>query len=628
MTGSILSVLDWGLIIGALLLFMGVGIISRSKGSDFKSKFLGGGKLPWWVAGTSMVATTFAADTPLAVSELVNQGGIAQNWLWWSFVFGGVLTAVIFAPLWKRSGVGTELEFITFRYGGKAALGLRQFKSVYLGLFMNVFILGWVNLAMHSIVSLVFNCSPEQGYYIVFGLFILSAIYTHIGGLRGVAYADVIQFILAMGGCVILAVLVVNSEDIGGLTGLKSRLPDSYFEFFPSMGEENGMGVLQLTYGAFIAFFAVQWWASWYPGAEPGGGGYVAQRFLGTDSPKEAKKATLLFQIGHYCIRPWPWILVGLCAIALYSPEFSGVVDPGTNVLAQEFLAAGGNISELANQAFISGLENKDAVVQAITYNHSPRLGFVYVMVDFLPAGLMGLLIVAFLAAYMSTIGTQLNWGASYLFNDLVAIQHPKLAEEKPGRVSFGIQVVLIAIGMLVTLCIDSISGVWSFVLECGSGLGLVLILRWFWKRINVYSEISATVAPLIFYTLIWLFKMYWPFSEELLAWCETQKIFFFINVILTSITWVSVTLLTKPESADVLRRFAVAVNPPFGNWGKEGGKLVDKPGDLLLSWLFGIVLVLSLLFCIGGLLFDFNFGLIFGGIALVSAVLLAKYLK
>lgn len=609
----------------ALLSFIYIGIRSRSTGGDFKSKYLGGGKLPWWVAGTSMVATTFAADTPLAVAELVHQGGIAQNWLWWSFVFGGVLTAVIFAPLWKRSGVNTELEFITFRYSGKAAMWLRQFKSVYLGLFMNVFILGWVNLAMHSIAMTILGCTSTEAYFVVFGLFVLSAVYTYIGGLRGVAYADVLQFVLAMTGCIVLAVIVVNNERVGGVDGLMEKLPEHYFNFFPELGSdqaESSGGWLQLTYGAFLAFFAVQWWASWYPGAEPGGGGYVAQRFLGTDNESEAKKATMLFQIGHYCLRPWPWILVGLCAVALYSPSLMDIPAALSGEI-EAYLQGGGTLEALGSQPFLDGVANKEALLKAYQYQASPRLGFVYAMTDFLPSGLLGLLVVAFLAAYMSTIGTQLNWGASYLFKDLVEINYPKATQDKPKTVSLLIQVVLVVVGMTITWFIDSISGVWSFVLECGSGLGLVLILRWFWSRINVYSEISATIAPLLFYTIMYALRLNWPFDPELLTWMEANKVFFFINVVLTTVVWIAVTFLTQRESDEVLQRFVAKVQPPFGNWKKYGEVINPGRMNLIGTWIIGVCVVLSTLFAIGGLFFDMemaigcSFTVLFGGIGL-----------
>ncbi|HNT81124.1 MAG TPA: Na+:solute symporter, partial [Bacteroidia bacterium] len=370
-----LHVIDWIIIFAFLGISFFIGFYYKNQSSKSLSDyFLGGRQLPWYLAGISMVATTFAADTPLAVTELVGQKGIAGNWLWWNFLLGGMLTTFFFARLWYKANVLTEIELIEFRYSGKHAAILRGFKALYLGLFMNCLIIGWVNVALAEILKVYFNLEHTEAFLCVGGFMVLTMIYSSLGGLKGIAVTDVFQFTIAMLGCIILAVIVLNSDKIGGITGLKSKLPKETFNFFPEFGNTSHNGVFVIGIGAFLAHIAVQWWASWYPGSEPGGGGYVAQRMMSTRNEKESVYATLLFQIAHYCLRPWPWIIIALCSLVLY-PELT--------------------------------TENKKA-------------GFVMTMKDFLPAGLQGLLLVAFFAAYMSTISTQLNWGASYLVNDLV----------------------------------------------------------------------------------------------------------------------------------------------------------------------------------------------------------------
>jgi SSS family solute:Na+ symporter len=359
--------IDWSIIILFLLTSLGIGIYYKKKSSGSLSDFfLGGRNLPWYIAGTSMVATTFAADTPLAVAELVANNGIAGNWLWWSFLLGGTLTTFFFAPLWRKANVLTEVELLELRYDGKKAALLRGFKAIYLGVFINILIIGWVNLALNALLVVFFDIPPNEVLYYTGAAMLLAALYSSLGGLWGVAVTDAFQFVIAMIGSIVLAVIVVNSEQVGGIAGLKEKLPPGSLNFFPQIGDGSLGAGLTLSFGAFLAYAGFQWWASWYPGAEPGGGGYVAQRMMSTKSPKDSVYATLLFQIGHYCIRPWPWIIVALCAVVLY-PDLA-VADK--------------------------------------------KLGYVMAMKEFLPTGMKGLLLAAFLAAYMSTISTQLNWGA------------------------------------------------------------------------------------------------------------------------------------------------------------------------------------------------------------------------
>jgi SSS family solute:Na+ symporter len=582
-----LELIDW-LIIG--LYFVVTGFIglrySKQAGKDTTGFFLGGRNLPWYLAGTSMVATTFAADTPLAVTELVAKNGIAGNWLWWSFLFGGMLTVFFFSRLWRRANILTEVELIELRYSGQPAKFLRGFKGLYLGLFMNTLIIGWVNLAMISILKVFFGISTQEAFLYAAVMMLITAIYSSVSGLLGVAVTDAFQFIVAMIGCIVLAFLVLNSDRIGGIEGLKDKLPGWSLDFFPEVKGHSYTGnvatTLTISVGAFLAYVGVQWWASWYPGAEPGGGGYVAQRMMSTKNEKHSIYATLLFQVAHYCIRPWPWIIVALCAMVLY-PELS--------------------------------MENK-------------KEGFVMAMRDFLPAGMKGFLLVAFFAAYMSTLATQLNWGASYLINDVYKrfIKRPEAfatnnASEKHYVVISRITTVLImVISLAVTTQMQTISGVWSFLIECGAGLGLVLILRWYWWRINAWSEIVATIAPFIGYGISrYGLNMQFPDS-------------FFITVGFTTISWLLATYMTEPTDDEKLKSFYRRIHP--GGWWEPirlatGMKKSDQQmGKLVVCWLSAVAMTYSILFLTGSLIFhEWMNALIYAGIALASWLLLRVFI-
>lgn len=558
----LLSASDIFIIAAYLLTALLISFYFKKKGSKTLADFFTGGRsMPWYIAGVSMVATTFAADTPLAVTELVAKNGISGNWLWWNMLIGGMLTTFFFARLWRRAGINTELELIELRYGGKPAALLRGFKAVYLGLFMNCLIIGWVNLALVDILMVFFGVPAEDVYWYVAAAMVFTAFYSSLSGIWGVAVTDALQFVIAMLGCIVLAILVLNSEQIGGMSGLISQLPDWSLFFFPTIGQSEAVsGTLNISLGAFFAFLGVQWWASWYPGAEPGGGGYVVQRMLSTRSESDSILATLFFQVAHYALRPWPWIVVALCSLVLY-PELA---------------------------------------------NGNQKLGYVYAMRDYLPDGLRGLLLVAFLAAYMSTISTQLNWGASYLMNDFYLRFFIK-----PDQVSFRKQkhlvntsrfivFLLMAIGLYATTRMTSISKVWEFIIECGAGLGLVLILRWFWWRINAWSEISATIAPFIGYAIghFYLEKI---FGESFI---ENKGPFLF-TVLFTTVIWIVVTMLTAPENEKVLQNFYQRIMPP-GNWKhfSEGSKANMQIPKLLLSWFCAVVFTYSCLFFIGKLIF------------------------
>ncbi len=315
-----MQLIDYLIILAYFIFSIGIALFySKRAGKSTDEFFLSGRNLPWYLAGLSMVATTFAADTPLAVTELVAKNGIAGNWLWWNFAFGGLLTVFFFAKLWRRAGIMTEVEFAEIRYSGKPARFLRGFRAIYLGLFMNVIIMGWVNTAMESILVGMFGIPESQVMIYVFACMILVAFYSALSGLWGVVVTDAFQFVMAMVGTIVLAVIVVNSSQVGGIHGMQEKLPKFVFNFFPTISSVSGAGgAFALTVASFLAYVGIQWWASWYPGAEPGGGGYIAQRMMSAKDEKHSLFATLFFQIAHYGIRPWPWILVGLSTLILY----------------------------------------------------------------------------------------------------------------------------------------------------------------------------------------------------------------------------------------------------------------------------------------------------------------------
>jgi len=545
-------------------------LFSRRAGKSREEYFLSGRKLPWWIAGTAMVATTFAADTPLAVTELVATKGIAGNWLWWNMVAGNILTVFFFAKLWRRAGILTDVEFIELRYSGRPAAFLRGFRALYLGIFMNIIIMGWVNVALAEILKNIFGISREEVYIWIFGAMIFVGIYSAVSGLWGIAFTDIFQFILAMAGCIILAVVILDLPQIGGIDGLKKSLPGEVFSFFPKVQWNAGTaatGVLSLSFSAFMAHIAIQWWSSWYPGAEPGGGGYVAQRMMSARDERHSQLATLWFTIAHYAIRPWPWIIVALASMVLY-PE----------------LAA-----------------------------DEKKAGYIMAMRDHLPPGLLGLLVAAFLAAYMSTIATHLNWGSSYIMNDFYRRFVKREATEKHYvLVSRIVTMVLVVLSTIMVLFINSISGAWAFIIECGAGLGLVLILRWFWWRINAWSEIAAMIVPFIGFSLSkWVFRIEFP-----------ESMFFIVGI--TTVVWLVVTWLTRPEDHETLIHFYRRVRPGGPGWKKIRAELPEVPDGepltgLFVNWILGVALVYLSLFSIGYLIMKEYMR---GGVLLALAIL------
>ncbi len=582
-----LTFLDWSLVGLYFLFSFGIAIYyARRAGRDTSEFFLSGRSMPWWLAGTSMVATTFAVDTPLAVTELVAQSGIAGNWLWWNFAFGAMLTVFFFARLWRRSGVLTDVEFIELRYSGRPAAWLRGIKAVYFGLFMNCIIMGWVALAMETVLRVLFpsflffgarsfeflGMTFSSHLALVGVLILLVAVYSLLSGLWGVVVTDAFQFVIAMTGSIVLAVYVLDVPAIDGIGGLLDRLPESTFDFFPTVGSAaKGLGVLALSVPAFIAYIGVQWWSSWYPGSEPGGGGYVAQRMMSAKDEKHSLLATLWYTIAHYCVRPWPWIIVALCALVLHP-----------------------------------NLED-------------PRDGFVLVMRDVLPSGVLGLMVAAFFAAFMSTISTQLNWGTSYLINDFWRrFIRSDEGEKHYVRVSRIVTFVLAVLTVFVTTGLGSISEAWGLVLTASAGLGLVLILRWYWWRISAWSELAATITPIV---LVILALVGVPVPG-------LQAIFptnLFSVVLITTAVWLIVTYATRPTDSRHLDRFYRRIGPGGSGWKPVAMRNPDIVPDegiskLLLDWLAGVLVVYLTLFGIGNLLF----GRTFTGVLWISGAALA----
>ncbi|MCL4811018.1 MAG: Na+:solute symporter [Vicinamibacteraceae bacterium] len=572
----ILTTLDWTLIAAYFVISLLIGLYyTKRAGKSTHEFFLSGRDLPWWLAGTSMVATTFAADTPLAVSGLVARDGIAGNWIWWNAALGGMLTVFFFARLWRRAGIVTDVEFAELRYSGRPAALLRGFRALYLGLPINCVIMAWVNLAMAKILHVTMGWERLTAVLVSLAI---TGLYSALSGLWGVVVTDFFQFVFAMAGTIALAYFAVNLPEIGGLEGLREKLPDSTFSFLPRIGADttaaDGTMMLALPVVTFIAYIGVQWWASWYPGQEPGGGGYIAQRMMSARDERHSFFATLWFTIAHFCLRPWPWIIVGLVSVVLY-PTIA-----------------------------------------------DKEVGYVMVMRDHLPVGWRGLLLGAFFAAYMSTIATQLNWGTSYVVNDFyLRFIKPGATPRHAVWVSRITTLVIVGISAVVTFYIDSIRQAWEFVLESGAGIGLVLILRWYWWRVNAWSEITAMVAPAVGFAYLKLFTtVQFPYTLlYLVGW--------------TTIWWLLVTLLTPPESDAHLLKFYRRVRPGGPGWrriARLGNEPEPEPiAGLLVDWVAGWVLIYATLFGIGTWLLDsFAKSLVFFAVGAIAIVVIYRDLS
>lgn len=570
-----LTLLDWAIIIGFFLVFTGIGLaVARKSGKDSKSFFLSNRNMPWWLLGVSMVATTFAADTPNLVAGIVREDGVYGNWIWWSFLLTGMLTVFFYARLWRRSGITTDLEFYELRYSGKSAAFLRGFRAIYLGVFFNIAIMANVCLAAIKIGHVMFGLSEVDVLLIASPVVV---IYSAFGGLKGVLLTDFVQFIIAMVGSIWAAIYILNLPEIGGIENLLT---------VPEVAEKTAMlpdfSDPKLLIPLLIIPLAVQWWSVWYPGSEPGGGGYIAQRMLAAKDEKHAVWATLFFNFAHYALRPWPWILVGLASLIIY-PD-------------------------------IESLRTAFPHLQESMVKHDLSYP---AMLTFLPAGLLGIVITSLIAAFMSTISTHLNWGSSYVVNDFYVRFLRKNASGKEqvaiGRIS---TVLMMVFAGLLALILEEAREGFNLLLTIGAGTGLLFILRWFWSRINPYSEIAAMIISFVIATVFFANgKMTNPMFEIEGHW---QLV---IGVVVTTIGWVAVTLVTKPSQKETLQSFNVLI---FGNESKFKG--FNKK---ILGFFSGVIGVYCSLFAIGNFIYGKNlFALVLTAVTLLCGYLVMKSLR
>jgi Na+/proline symporter len=569
-----LTFVDWTVVALYFAFMLAIGLYYKSRAaSSFEEYFLSGRNVPWWLAGTSMVATTFAADTPLAVTGMVAANGIAGNWLWWCFVSSGMLTVFFYARLWRRSGVSTDIEFAEIRYSGRPAAFLRGFRAIYLGIPINCIILGWVNKAMVDILSLILGVSELNALFIVIGMIAVTSFISTMSGLWGVLVTDLVQFVLKMGMVIVLAVYAVQA--VGGIEAMKTQLAaidvarggkGSVLNFVPDL-DSTWMPLI-----TFLVYISLNWWATWYPGAEPGGGGYIAQRMLSARDEKHSLLATLWFNVAHYAVRPWPWILVGLVSLIMFP-----------------------------------GLER-------------PETGYIRVMIATLPPSLRGLMVAGFAAAYMSTIATQLNWGASYLVNDFYRrFLRPTASPQHYVTASKVATVLLTIISAVVTFYLDSIAAAWKYLLVTGAGTGGVLLLRWYWWRINAWSEVSSMAVALVVSLTLQLAFGYNTGNPIDFAWLMIY------TVAITTVAWLAVTFLTQPEKQDVLVAFYRRTRPSRAGWApiaKLAPEVSASSGGLsnLLCWLGGCMLIYGTLFGTGKvILHEYKEGVVLLGVAAIG---------
>jgi Na+/proline symporter len=583
--------LDWAIVAAYFLFCTAIGLFfTRRGGKSLDEYFLSGRQVPWWLAGTAMVATTFAADTPLVVTALVATKGVAGNWLWWNFVMSGMLTVFFFARLWRRAEVMTDAELAEVRYGGRPAAFLRGFRALYLAIPINLIILGWVTRAMIKILTISLGLKDVtlggmavSGEIVAVGIcFAITAVYAVAAGMWAVLWTDLVQFVIKMSAVVVLAVYAVRA--VGGINVMKLKLVQHFgsetaaLSVLPVSATATGLHAYAwmplLTLGVYLS---VQWWAAWYPGAEPGGGGYVAQRIFSARTEKDGVLATLFFQIAHYALRPWPWIVTGLATVILYP-----------------------------------NLQDREA-------------GYVQAFVDLLPTPWRGFMLAGFAAAYMSTVATHLNWGASYLVNDFYRrFVRRDATQAHYVAVSRAATVLLFLGSIAVTSQLSSVEKAWELLLALGAGTGLVLILRWYWWRINAWSEISAMVASFVVSLLGFAFiKPHFADNDP-----NATATIMLVTVACSTVVWLSVTLLTRPEPDAVLDAFYRRVRPGGPGWAKVSARLgfgrEPIPGGALAwtNWIAGIVAVYATLFGIGKVIFGFTGA----GLAMLAVAAAAFY--
>ncbi len=594
----LLKAIDWNIIIIYFIIMLIIGLYAARKAGKSSSEFfLSGRNMPWWLLGFSMVATTFSTDTPNLVTDIVRQNGVAGNWAWWAFLLTGMLTVFVYSKLWRRSEVLTDVEFYEIRYSGRPAAFLRGFRALYLGLFFNIMIMAAVSLAAIKIGSIMLNMTPLQSIVIAS---VITAIYSALGGLFGVLLTDFVQFIIAMAGAVAAAVYAVRHPMIGSLHHLFTH-PNvvGKLDIFPSFDLSNKQST-GLLISAFIIPIAVQWWSVWYPGAEPGGGGYLVQRMLAAKNERHATGSTLFFNAMHYALRPWPWIIVALCSLVVF-PDLQSIQHAFPNVDP-----------------------------------HIVRNDLAYpAMLTFLPPGVLGIIVASLIAAYMSTISTHLNWGSSYIVNDFykrfVNPQAPEKTLVNIGRLS---TFVLMFLAAIISLWLQNALQAFQILLQIGAGTGLLFILRWFWWRINAQCEITAMIVSFLVAIYFQFFHAQLLPQAPLEDW---QKLC--LGVAITTLSWIITALVTKPTDPEKLRDFCRRINPGGPGWKKvlDDAAADKKPivsehkaGSLplgILCMFIGTVAVYSALFAVGFWVYS-NFvpAAILTAVSIAAALFLIKF--
>ena len=589
-----LSTLDWGIIILFFVLTLVIGLlVSKKAGTSSTEFFLSGRNMPWWLLGISMVATTFSADTPNLVTDIVRKNGVSGNWVWWAFLLTGMLTVFVYAKLWRKSGVVTDLEFYELRYSGKGAAFLRGFRALYLGVFFNIMIMASVCLAAIKIGSVLLGFTAVETLIIASTITVL---YSSLGGLKGVVITDFFQFILAMGATFWATYYIIDLPQIGSLDALLTHpnvIPK--LDFIPDFQQREVFITL------FILPIAIQWWSVWYPGAEPGGGGYIAQRMLSAKDEKNAVWATLLFNFAHYALRPWPWILIALASLIIF-PDL------------QSLQAAFPDIDP--------SIVKDDLAYPA--------------MMTFLPAGLIGLIVASLIAAFMSTISSHLNWGSSYVVYDFYQrFVKPEASEKELVSVGRWSTLILMIASALFALLLSNALEAFQILLQIGAGTGLLFIMRWFWYRINAYSEITAMTVSFVlalYFKLIHTKLGFDPIADDI------QLV---LGVAITTLSWVVVTLVTSPSDKKTLNEFYKITQPGGPGWNKVVAEAEADGVDLItekrawnvptgiLCMVVGSVGIYGALFSTGYFIYgEYKEGSILLAVTLLSFIILRKLMK
>ncbi|QHT67106.1 Na+:solute symporter [Rhodocytophaga rosea] len=592
----LLSTLDWIIVFAFFIISLLIGLYAaKSAGKSASEFFLSGRNMPWWLLGVSMVATTFSCDTPNLVTDIVRQNGVAGNWAWWAFLLTGMLTVFIYAKLWRRTQVLTDLEFYEIRYSGKMAAFLRGFRAIYLGVFFNIMVMATVSLALTKIGAVMLQWPAVQTLVISMAI---TAVYSTIGGFKGVLLTDFFQFFIAMLGSFWAAYYLLDLPQVGGLQNLLSHSAVSpKLSMLPDFADSDALITL------LILPLAVQWWSVWYPGAEPGGGGYIAQRMLSAKNEKGAIAATLFFNVAHYALRPWPWIIVALASLIVF-PDIPSIQQAFPNVAPQLI-----------------------------------RHDFAYpAMLSFLPSGLIGLVVASLIAAFMSTISTQVNWGSSYIVNDFYQrFINPQASEKQLVAVGRWSTVILMVLTCLFALVLENALQAFNILLQVGAGTGLIFILRWFWWRINAYSEMAAMAIS-------FLVALYLELIHPALGFAPIGNVSkLLLGVGITTVGWIIVTFLTRPTDTATLRSFYKLVKPGGPGWQKvvEEAQKDNEPLETanskgwdvpvgILCMLIGTLLVYFALFAVGNWIYG-NYGLaslLTVGVAITSFILIKLWSK